>query len=124
MSALLLVALFGGLGAATRFVVDGSVRARWSRSLPVATLVVNVSGSALIGLLAGAVTYRELGPEWSVPVMAGFCGGYTTFSTAMVETVRLVQAGQVRVAVVNALGTTLACVVAAALGIVVVAVTA
>ena len=121
MTTLVLVALLGGLGAAARFVVDGTVRARWSRSFPVATLLVNVTGSALIGLLAGAVTYHGLGPDWSIPAMAGFCGGYTTFSTAMVETVRLVQSGQVRGAVLNAVGTTLACLAAAALGIAVMA---
>ncbi len=122
MTTLLLVALLGGLGAATRFVVDGAIRTRWSTGFPLATVVVNVTGSALIGLLAGAVAYHGLGPGWSVPAMAGFCGGYTTFSTAMVETVRLVQAGQARRALANATGTTLACLGAAALGVALMAV--
>jgi fluoride exporter len=121
MTTVLLVALLGGFGAATRFVVDGAIRTRRNRTFPVATVVVNVTGSALIGLLAGAVTFHGLGPAWSVPAMSGFCGGYTTFSTAMVETVRLVQSGQLRRAVVNAVGTTLACLGAAALGIAVMA---
>ena len=117
MTTLLLVALLGGTGAAARFVVDGVVRARWARTFPVATFLVNVTGSLLIGLLFGAVTSHGLDPGWSVPAISGFCGGYTTFSTAMVETVRLVQSGQVRPAVVNAVGTTLACLAAAALGV-------
>jgi len=121
MTALLLVGLLGGIGAATRFVVDGAVRARWARTFPVATMLVNVTGSLLIGLLFGAVTSHGLGPGWSVPAITGFCGGYTTFSTTMVETVRLVQSGQVRRAVVNAIGTTLACLAAAALGVAVMA---
>ena len=114
---LLLVAVLGGIGAATRFVVDGSVRSRWTRVFPLATLVVNVSGSLLIGLLTGAHLYHGLGPRWLVVAATGFCGGYTTFSTAMVETVRLIQAGEPRRATVNALGSLLLCLGAAALGV-------
>ncbi len=121
MTTLLLVALLGGLGAATRFVVDGAIRTRAGRTFPLATVVVNVSGSAVIGLLAGAVAFHGLGPGWAVPAMSGFCGGYTTFSTAMVETVRLVQSGRLRYAVANVLGTTIACLAAAALGVAVMA---
>ena len=113
----LLVAVFGGLGAATRFVVDGSVRARWSRVFPLATLAVNVSGSLLIGLLAGAHLYHGLGGTWLLLAATGFCGGYTTFSTAMVETVRLIQAGELRRATANAVGSLLLCLGAAALGV-------
>jgi len=112
-----LIAVLGGIGAATRFVVDGSVRARWSRVFPLATLVVNVTGSFLIGLLAGAHLYHGLGPTWLAVGATGFCGGYTTFSTAMVETVRLVQAGELRRATANALGSVLLCLGAAALGV-------
>ncbi len=112
-----LVAVLGGVGAATRFVVDGSVRARWSRVFPVATLVVNVTGSFLIGLLTGAHLYHGLGPAWLAAATTGFCGGYTTFSTAMVETVRLIQAGELRRATVNALGSLLLCLAAAAAGV-------
>ena len=66
----LLIAVLGGVGAAARFVVDGSVRARWTRVFPLATFVVNVTGSFLIGLLAGAHLYRGLGPTW-LAVAAG-----------------------------------------------------
>jgi len=112
-----LVSVVGGIGAATRFVVDGSVRSRWTRVFPLATLVVNVSGSFLIGLLTGASLYHGLGPRWLVVAATGFCGGYTTFSTAMVETVRLIQAGELRRAAVNALGSVLLCLAAASLGV-------
>ncbi|NMM16285.1 MAG: fluoride efflux transporter CrcB [Cellulomonas sp.] len=116
---LLLVALLGGLGAATRFVVDGLIRGRRSRVFPLATVLINVSGSALLGLLAGASAYHSLGTTVYVVAAVGFCGGYTTFSTAMVETVRLAQQGDYRRAVANALGTLLLAVGAAALGILV-----
>ncbi|WP_456787658.1 fluoride efflux transporter CrcB [Cellulomonas sp. P5_C5] len=114
---LLLVALLGGVGAATRFMVDGAVRSRWTRVFPLATLVVNVSGSLLIGLLTGAHLYHGLGPRMLLVAATGFCGGYTTFSTAMVETVRLIQAGEARRATANALGSLLLCLAAAALGV-------
>ncbi|KQY22057.1 chromosome condensation protein CrcB [Cellulomonas sp. Root485] len=117
----LLIAVLGGVGAAARFVVDGSVRARWTRVFPLATFVVNVTGSFLIGLLAGAHLYRGLGPTWLAVAATGFCGGYTTFSTAMVETVRLIQAGEVRRATANAVGSVLLCLGAAALGVAVMA---
>lgn len=112
----LAVGLAGGAGAATRFVVDGVVRQRWTHVLPAATLVVNVSGSLLIGLLTGAAQWHGLGPTWLVVTATGFCGGYTTFSTAMIETVRLVQAREWRWAVTNALGGLVVCVAAAAAG--------
>lgn len=116
---LLLVAFLGGLGAATRFVVDGLIRGRRSRAFPLATVLINVSGSALLGLLAGASAYHSLPTTVYVVAAVGFCGGYTTFSTAMVETVRLAQQGDYRRAVANALGTLLLAVGAAALGILV-----
>lgn len=113
----LAIALAGGAGAATRFVVDGLIVARARAALPVATLLVNVSGSLLIGLLTGAALFHGLGPAWLVVTATGFCGGYTTFSTAMIETVRLVQSGDWRWAVANALGTLLLCLAAAAAGV-------
>ncbi|MEU2200692.1 CrcB family protein [Isoptericola sp. NPDC019482] len=109
VATMLLVAVAGGLGAAARFVVDGAVRARTpGAAFPWATVVVNVSGSLLIGLVSGVLlgagdpAYLE---PWRLGVATGFCGGYTTFSTAMVETVRLARSGRRRLAVANALGT-------------------
>ena len=116
-----LVAVLGGLGAATRFVVDGAVRSRWPRTFPVATLVVNVSGSLLIGLLVGAQLHHGFEPWWFVAATVGFCGGYTTFSTAMAETVRLMQDGELWRATLNAVGSLLLCLAAVALGIAVMA---
>lgn len=118
---LLLVAVAGGLGAAARFVVDGAVRARTpGAAFPWATVVVNVSGSLLIGLvtgvLLGAGDPARLEP-WRLGVATGFCGGYTTFSTAMVETVRLARSGRRRLAAANALGTMALTLAAVAAGI-------
>ena len=85
--------------------MDGTVRQRWGTSFPAGTVVVNVSGSFLAGLLSGAALAGVLGgPAASVAVI-GFCGGYTTFSTAMADTVRLVRDGRTLRAVLNAAGT-------------------
>ena len=113
----LLIAVLGGLGAATRFVVDGTVRSRWPHAFPLGTLVVNVSGSLLIGLLVGAHLHHGFAPSWFVASTVGFCGGYTTFSTAMVETVRLAQDGSLGRPVLNAVGSLLLCLAAVTLGI-------
>lgn len=115
----LLVAVLGGLGAATRFLVDGAIRARWTSAFPAATIAVNVSGSFLIGLLTGAAVHGGLGPTALVVGATGFCGGYTTFSTAMVDCVRLAQEGRYRRAAAYVLGTTALAVAAAALGVLV-----
>jgi CrcB protein len=115
--ATILVAVCGGLGASARFVVDGLVRTRWTHVFPAATVLINVSGSLIIGLLNGAALFHGLGPTVLVVAATGFCGGYTTFSTAMVETVRLIQSEEWRWAVANVVGTLLLCVAAAALGV-------
>lgn len=116
MIPLLLVAALGGLGAATRFVVDGAVRSRWSGPWPVATIAINVTGSLVLGLAVGA-GIADAVASGVVAGVAAFCGGYTTFSTAMVETVRLVRAGDVRRALGNAVGTAVLTVAAAAVGV-------
>ncbi|MCK9793907.1 CrcB family protein [Isoptericola sp. 4D.3] len=120
-AALALVAVAGGLGAAARFVVDGAVRARTpGAAFPWATVVVNVSGSLLIGLVTGVLLGADdpasLDP-WRLAVATGFCGGYTTFSTAMVESVRLARSDRWRLALANAVGTMALTLAAVAAGI-------
>ena len=113
-----LVALVaGGLGAVTRFVVDGEVARRWRRSFPAGTFLVNVTGSLIIGILAGAVMYHGRSADWQTVLGTGFCGGYTTFSTASVETVRLFRSGRYAVAALNAVGSLVASMAACALGL-------
>lgn len=89
----LLVAVLGGLGALTRYGVSGIVQHRWRTTFPVGTLVVNLTGAFAAGVLVGFTAGR------SVPDLAlfaggvGFLGGYTTFSTWMVETVLAGESG-------------------------------
>ncbi len=113
----LAVAFAGGVGAASRLAVDGAVAARRRLAFPLGTTVINVSGSFLLGVLTGAVAARLLPPEWGVILGTGLLGGYTTFSTASLETVRLALAGRWRAAAVNGFGMLVASVAAAAAGL-------
>lgn len=113
---LLLVAVGGGVGAALRFLLDGLVKARVGR-FPLGTLVINVSGSFVLGLVSGLGESGAI-PSVSVVVLGtGMMGGYTTFSTASVETVQLLRSGKTRLAVLNGLGMLVVSVGAAALGL-------
>ncbi|KQM29612.1 chromosome condensation protein CrcB [Frigoribacterium sp. Leaf8] len=111
------VAVAGGVGAATRFVVDGLVKDRLGSAYPWGTTVINVSGSFALGLLTGLALQAVVAPEWKAVLGTGLLGGYTTFSTASVETVRLLAAGRRGAAVANGLGMLVACVGAASLGL-------
>ncbi len=99
-----LTLLFGAAGAASRFIVDASVKRRWSSRFPWATFSINATGSFLLGLVAGAVLFRHQPVAWQTIIGTGFCGGYTTFSTASFETVRLAEQKLRVMALVNALG--------------------
>ncbi|GAA2481033.1 fluoride efflux transporter FluC [Terrabacter carboxydivorans] len=88
----LLVALAGGAGALTRFLTDGAIARRNRLRMPVGTVVINVTGSFLLGLLTGLFALSSAdssGAMVKAVVGTGFCGGYTTFSTASVESMRL-----------------------------------
>ena len=106
------VGLLGGIGALGRFFVDGVVTSRFGRDYPVGTLVVNLIGAALLGFLVG------LGFKGDRLLLAGTAtlGSYTTFSTWMLETQRLVEDGEALIAGANVLISLTAGVGAGALG--------
>ncbi|WP_448074196.1 fluoride efflux transporter FluC [Georgenia yuyongxinii] len=112
----LLIALAGGLGAVGRLVVDGVVRAHTSLGDPDGITLVNVTGSFVLGLATALLA--DGGGALAV-VGVGFCGGYTTFSTAMVDGVNLVRDGRLGRALVTVGGTLAASVAATGLGLVV-----
>jgi fluoride exporter len=91
--------LLGGFGALLRYFVDGVIADRVGRDFPLGTFVVNISGSAILGLLVG------LGVTGDRLVLAGTAtlGSYTTFSTWMLESQRLVEDGGLLVAGGNVL---------------------
>ena len=95
-----LVLLGAAVGAPLRYVTDLLVQSRHDSVLPWGTLVVNVGGSLVLGVAAGALP----GHSWALTLVGtGFCGALTTFSTFGFETVRLAQDGWVKVAVTNVL---------------------
>ena len=92
------VALAGGVGAVLRFVVDAQVARLHDRSVPLGTLVVNATGSFLLGLLV-ALADRNAGLDPLVTVLGtGLLGGYTSFSTASMEAVTIAWREGVRAA--------------------------
>lgn len=106
------VALLGGCGAIARFLLDGAIGERVRGDFPAGTFAINISGSLLLGLLAG------LALSGSALVLAGTAtlGSYTTFSTWMLESHRLAEDADVRGAALNVVLSIVAGVAAAALG--------
>jgi fluoride exporter len=113
----LLVAAAGGVGALARALLIHHMGLRRTDPLPVGTMVVNASGSLVLGVFTGLSLYHGLGPHPLAVIGVGLCGGYTTWSTASWETVHLVHTGHRAEAVVYTLGSLVVCIGAAALGI-------
>ena len=117
---LVLVAIGGAAGAVTRYLVDGWVLDRTGPGFPFGTLAINLSGSFVLGVLAALAIDRSVLPaEIRAPVMIGFLGAYTTFSTWMLESWRLLETGQAVAAMANLAGSTLLGIVAVAAGLIV-----
>jgi fluoride exporter len=92
---LVYVALGSALGGASRYLLGGLIQRLLDTTFPAGTLVINVSGSLLLGaILRYALETPTLSPEIRALLTIGFCGGYTTFSTFSYETVALVEDGQ------------------------------
>lgn len=88
------VAAGSALGGALRFVLGTAFPPRGDAAFPLATLLINVAGSLLLGLLLARFAQGALpAPAARLALTAGFCGGFTTFSTFSLETVRLANAG-------------------------------
>ena len=105
------------LGANARFLLGGWVMDRMGSEFPYGTLVINVSGSLVIGLLY-ALIERQGAPDWVRPlIMVGFLGAYTTFSTFSLETLALAERGAWIAAVVYVAGSVAASLTAVWLGV-------
>jgi CrcB protein len=88
-------------GAICRYLVDLAVQRRARSAMPLGTMVVNVTGSLALGFLVGLALYQGLDDTPRTLVGTGFLGAYTTFSTFSYETVRLVEDGLTRPALLN-----------------------
>jgi CrcB protein len=116
-----LVAIAGGgaLGALARFWVSSGVYQLLGKSFPWGTLTVNVVGSFAMGFLLVLFLERlAAAPEWRAAVLVGFLGAFTTFSTFSIETLTLMEQGELSKALLNVLVSVLLCVAACWLGLI------
>lgn len=111
---------FGGaIGSGMRFLISGMVAQRIGQTFPFGTLVVNVTGSLIIGVLAGMSIPEGrwfLSPTAREFLMIGVCGGYTTFSSFSLQTLALAQEGEWLRAMVNSILSFALCLIAVWLG--------
>jgi CrcB protein len=100
-----LILIGGGAGSLARYVAATAIGTRWGARFPWGTMVVNVTGCFLIGLLMTILTERaSLNPNWRFALVVGFLGGYTTFSTFEWETYSAVRSGGFWIGAANVVG--------------------
>jgi CrcB protein len=115
---LVLIALGGAAGATTRYLIDTWVSERAGGAFPWGTIVINVSGSLILGLLfALAIDRGVLPASIRGPVLIGFIGAYTTFSTLMLESWRLIESGAIGLGFANLIGSSVMGMVAVVVGL-------
>lgn len=118
MTRFLAVAVGGALGSMARYAVALLVAGMWRREFPLATFLINVSGSFVIGFFATWGAERAaIDPLWRLLVATGFLGAYTTFSAFEYETQRLTEGGALGWAVVNVVGSVVVGFMAVQLGV-------
>jgi CrcB protein len=88
------IALGGAVGSVSRYVLGGAAQKIAGAPFPVGTLLVNVSGCFLIGILSQHYMNVQAHPQMRAALITGFCGGYTTFSAFSLETTGLLSGGE------------------------------
>ena len=119
MKLLVFIALGGAFGAVLRYGTSLGVYSMLGRGFPYGTLFVNVSGSLLMGVLSVLLLERlDIGPEWRAAILVGVLGSFTTFSTFSIETLNLLEQGDVMRASANMVVSVLLCLVAVWFGVI------
>jgi fluoride exporter len=109
----------GAIGALLRFWMSNGVYALLGRAFPYGTLAVNALGSIIMGLLYVFMLERmEVSPEWRAALMIGLLGAFTTFSTFSIETMNLIEAGEISKAGLNMFLSVALCVTGCWLGMI------
>lgn len=102
---LILIAAGGAAGAVARYLVDVAVFDRFGGAFPLGILLVNLSGAFVVGVLAALIVDRGVLPaDLRAPLLVGFLGAYTTFSTLMLDSWRLIEDGLPALGLVNLAG--------------------
>ncbi len=115
---LLFIAAGGAVGALSRYGASLGVYRLFGRGFPYGTLFVNVGGSFLMGVLSILLIQRyNLSPEWRAAILVGFLGSFTTFSTFSVETMNLLEQGDLMQALLNITISLVLCLVAVWFGL-------
>lgn len=118
MSQLFAIAAGGALGAVMRFLMTNGVHRLLGRDFPYGTLMVNILGSLLVGLLF-AILVEKLAVSmiWRSAVLVGVIGGFTTFATFSFETLALIEAGNLSKAFLNIFFSVVLCLAATWIGL-------
>jgi len=113
----LVVALAGAFGAPMRYLIAAWMQHKTNGAFPWGTFIVNVSGSLLLGFITGMVLFHGFPNIPKLLIGTGFCGAYTTFSTFAFESVRLGEDGSLLEGLGNVVGSALAGLLGAGLGL-------
>jgi fluoride exporter len=117
MQTLFVIALGGMIGAVSRYLVVTFVHHYFNVVFPWGTVIVNVSGSLLIGIAVELFSAVVISPTWRLFILVGCIGSYTTFSTYSVETVNLMRDGEFQFAILNILLNNIMCLVSVVGGV-------
>lgn len=114
------VAVGGALGSVLRFWISAWVSGMLGRGFPYGTLVVNISGSLLMGFLYVLLIDRlNVSMEWRAALLIGLLGGFTTFSSFSIETLNLFEMGESVKALMNIILSVGVCITATWLGVII-----
>ncbi len=118
MEKFLLISAGAILGANARYWLGDWVAQKWGAAFPIGTLIINLSGSLVLGFFMTLATERfMIDPRWRLFFAVGFLGAYTTFSTYTYESFNLIFKGQWILGLLNLLGSTILGVVAVGIGV-------
>ena len=117
MQTILWISIGAIVGANLRYFFGQSVARLLSATLPYGTLIINITGSFILGFFLVWTGERVLAdPRWRLLIAIGFCGGYTTFSSFAYETFALFEQGRFAASALNVIATNVLCLIGVALG--------
>ncbi|MDB5472738.1 MAG: crcB [Devosia sp.] len=118
----LLVGMGGALGAMARFGLGSAINRLWAHPFPLATLIINIVGSVMMGLVVGAMAKLTpaLGETVRLFIAVGLLGGFTTFSAFSLDTVLLIERGELVLAMAYVLLSVVVCVIGLYCGLLVI----